>query len=504
MKKIAVRLKNITKQYPGVLALQNVSLEIEEGEVHCLIGENGAGKSTLVKILTGAISKDSGEIWIFGKRIKLKSPREALDIGIRQVYQECKLLENLTVAENIFSGHYPNLRGNPWLVDWKHLYNKAAIMLEKLGIKIDVKLLVENLSPSQKKMVEVAKICSKGAKIIILDEPSGPFQQEELLLLFKIIRQLKKENVSIIYISHRLDEIFEIGDRVSILKDGKYVATVSPKITKKNDIIKLMVGRKVGLNFPPKRQQKEKVDEVLQVLNLNSKDVKNISFSLEKGEILGLAGLIGSGRTEIVRLLFGVDSCNQGKIIINGKTVIISSPKVAIRNGIGFLTEDRKATGLILSHSVLNNISLPILNKIAFLKIISKSKEKYIGSEYVEKLRISTPGLSALVGNLSGGNQQKVVLSKWWATECKILILDEPTIGVDVGTKEEIYKIIRNLSESGVSIIMISSEIPEIIGMADRILVIKEGSIVAELQGENITEEMVIKAAFGGKCVNDK
>jgi len=491
-----LKLQNIYKSYPGVQALDNVSFELLEGEVHALIGENGAGKSTLVKILAGAISGDSGEIFIGDKKVEINSPQTAQKLGISIIYQEFNLSPYLNVAENIFLGREP-VKNIPGFIDWKKLYAEADNILNKIGIRLDIKQQVKSLSVAQKQIVEIAKALSLNAKIIAMDEPSATLTDHELESLFKLIKVLKEEGIGIIYISHRLEEIFKIADRVTVLRDGKLIEVKTIQELNKEEIIRMMVGREVHEEFPKKTF--EKGEKILSVQNVTRKGfVNNVSFNVNEGELLGITGLVGSGRTELARVIFGADSKDEGEIYLKGNKVEIDSPHKAINLGIGLLTEDRKSQGLILGMSVRENITIASLNSISKQGFISKISEKISIKRYISELKIKTPSLEQYVKNLSGGNQQKVILARWLFTQSKLLIFDEPTRGIDVGAKVEIYNLINKLIEEGIGIIIISSELPEILGMCDRILVMYEGKINGEFSYNDATQEKIMYAATGG------
>ena len=488
---IALRMTGITKQFPGVLALDNVNLTVRKGEVHALLGENGAGKSTLVKILAGAYVKDAGEIEVFSQKVELGTPRRAEELGISIIYQELDLVEALSAAENIFMGR---LKTSGIHVKWPEIYREAERFLRELEIDIDVRRPVRDLGIAQQQMVEVAKALSKEARIIIMDEPTAPLTNRETENLFNVIRKLKKNEVSVIYISHRLEEVKQICDYATILRDGKTVAEADVDDFTLDDIIHHMVGREIKEKYP--RIEKTIGEEIIRVENLYSGDkAKNINFSIRAGEILGIGGLVGAGRTEMARSLFKLDKNTGGKVYIRGKLCHIKKPGDAIAAGIGFLTEDRKNEGLILKMNVGENITLATLKEFAgFLHLSLKKEQKTVG-EYIDKLAIKTPSSKQLVNNISGGNQQKIVLAKWMLSHCDVLIFDEPTRGIDVGAKIEVYNIINNLSKEGKAVLIISSEIPELLGISDRILVMARGRISGELKREEATQEAVMTLA---------
>jgi ribose transport system ATP-binding protein len=490
----ALEMQHITKTFPGVVALDDVGFELRKGEVHILLGENGAGKSTLMKILSGAYQKSEGRILLDNQEIEIKNPKHAQELGISIIYQELNLVPQLSSAENIFLGREPV--SNLGLIDRKAMNQKAAQILRELGIEIDVRRPVRELSIAQQQMVEVAKAISLKAKILIMDEPTSALTEKEIGELFAQIRHLKNAGVSIIYISHRMEELFEIGDRVTILRDGKHIGTHQIRDTTKAELIRLMVNRELTNQFP--KVPAHQGEEVLKVTDLNIHGVlNNINFSLRRGEVLGIAGLLGSGRTELARAIFGVDKIDSGKIYIKGKLRQVRSPRIAINSGMGFLTEDRKTQGLVLVLSVKDNICLPSIGKFSKLGFVKTGDETRAAKRFITELRIKTPGVNQKVVYLSGGNQQKVVLSKWLCCQADILIFDEPTRGIDVGSKAEIYQLMNQLTAAGVAVIMISSELPEILGMSDRILVMHQGGITGEFVSGEATQEKVLHCALG-------
>ncbi|HZO88217.1 MAG TPA: sugar ABC transporter ATP-binding protein [Chthonomonadaceae bacterium] len=492
-----LEMRHISKQYPGVRALDDVSLTVYAGEVHALLGENGAGKSTLMKILAGAQPKDSGEILISGRPVHIDSPQKAMDLGVSIIYQEFNLVPYLSAGENIFLGREPHAV-LPGFVDFKRLYREAQQVLDRLGVRLDARTPVNQLSVAQQQMVEIAKATSKEAKIIVMDEPSATLTEHELQSLFSLIRQLKAEGVSIVYISHRLEEVFEICDRATILRDGHWIATEDVANLTRERIIQLMVGRELKEAIP--KVAAEPGPPALAVKHLNRKGVlHDISFAVRQGEILGIAGLVGAGRTELARAIFGADPIDGGTIELFGRPVKIRSPQDAIRHGIGLVTEDRKQQGLVLGMAVRENNTLANLDALSTLGFIRSREERQVAEKYRASLAIKTPSIEQTVQNLSGGNQQKVVLAKWLFTGSKVLIFDEPTRGIDVGAKSEIYKLMNELAAQGVAIIMISSELPEVLGMSDRILVMHEGSIAGELSRAEATQEKIMHLATGGE-----
>jgi ribose transport system ATP-binding protein len=496
-----IRMENIHKSFPGVKALKGVNLIVKAGEVHALVGENGAGKSTLIKILMGVYQKDEGEIYIEGEKVQLKNPIQAKAYGLGAVYQDITLAPHLSVGENFFLGKVPLTKSK--LVDWKKINKVTKEILEELDINIDPRTLVKDLTVAQQEMVTIAKTVHEEAKLIVFDEPTALLANEETEELFKLISKLKASGVGIIYISHRMEEIFKICDTVTVLKDGAWVNTLLISETDEDSLIAMMVGRSVedmySINHPVIGEN------VLEVKNLTKKGrFKNISLELHKGEILGLFGLVGSGRTDIVRCIFGAEPFDSGEIIINGEKANIKSPADGIKYGIGLLPEDRKTQGLGLSLSVEVNTNLASYEDISSLGVIDLKKESERAEKYKEDLRIKTPSIKQKVRNLSGGNQQKVVISKWLCKNSSIFIFDEPTVGVDVGAKVEIYKLFEQLLANGNSIILISSYLPEVMGLADRVMVISEGKHTGTLTREEfmgvankIDEEKVLKLASG-------
>jgi ribose transport system ATP-binding protein len=486
-------LENISKRYPGVQALDAVNLVINKGEVHALVGENGAGKSTLIKVISGAIEPDEGAMVFDGVMYEAMTPRLSTSLGIHMIYQEFNLIPNLSVADNIFIGEQFVKNG---LVDQKTLLSKSREILQKMGIALDPAIEVTELSVAYMQLVEIAKAISRNVKLLIMDEPTAPLSNTEVAVLFRLIHDLKTQGVTIVYISHRMPEIFEISDRVTIMRDGRIVKTLVTGETNTNELIKLMVGREAAAEFPA-RDFSPQDTAVLEVRNLTGNGVKNISFSVHAGEILGLAGLVGAGRTELVRMIFGADPLESGTIRINGRDVTIKNPMHAVSLGIGLVPEDRKQHGAILEFPLHWNITLTILKKLSRGLLQRREKEQSCAEEQRVKLNIKTPGIFQEVKNLSGGNQQKVVLAKWLAGDCGILILDEPTRGVDVGAKWEIYTIMNQLAGRGIAIVMISSEMEEILGMADRITVLCEGRQTGNLERNEFNPEKVLKLASG-------
>ena len=488
-----LEMHQIRKTFPGVVALDGVDFELRRGEVHILLGENGAGKSTLMKILSGAYQKTAGRVTLDGVEVEIKNPAHAQGLGIATIYQEFNLVPHLSIGENIFLGREPVRFG---LIDRRAVNRQASEVLTGLGLKLDPRRPVKGLRVAEQQMVEVAKALSLDARVLIMDEPTAALTEHEIKELFAAIRGLKEKGVSVVYISHRMEELFEIGDRVTVLRDGRSVGTFDVRATNKFELIGLMVNRELTELFP--KEHAERGEEVLRVENLTTRGgLNDVSFSLHKGEVLGIAGLLGAGRTELARAIFGLDKLERGTLKIKGETRRIGSPRAAINLGIGFLTEDRKAQGLILPLSVKDNLCLPSVDKFTSLGFVDAKRERRAAERYVKELRIRTPGLDQKVVYLSGGNQQKVVLSKWLCSEAEVFIFDEPTRGVDVGAKAEIYQLMNRLAASGVAIIMISSELPEILGMSDRILVMRAGAVACEFTAREATQERILECALG-------
>jgi len=489
-------MRGIRKSFDGTQALKGVDFSARRGEVHAIVGENGAGKSTLMKILAGALQRDAGEILLDGQPVIIKSPLSAHRLGIRAVYQEFSLVRHLSITENILIGQMPTGRVR-WLVDWKAAHKLAQEKLAEIGFTgLDVRTRVSSLSVSHQQMVEIAKAAVTQPRIWILDEPSAVLSQEELKRLFQVIGKLKEASALILYISHRLDEVFKVADRITVLKDGELIGTVRPQETSENQLIKMMVGRTLG-EFYPERANKPGA-ELLAVKALGRQgSFKNVSFSLRRGEILGLFGLVGSGRTQLARCIFGAERATRGEIRLNGELIRPHSPHDAVRAGIALLTEDRKRDGLVMSCSIRDNASLAIMEQVSRWGILKTAeRDKRVTAE-VHDLAVHPAQISRLVRQLSGGNQQKVVLAKWLLAKAQVLMLDEPTRGVDVATKVEIYRIISDLAQKGVGILIISSELPEILGMSDRAVVMREGQVAGEFQIARASEESLLACAAG-------
>ena len=495
MSEYVLEMRDIVKRYPGVLAVDHGQLTLRPGEVHCLVGENGAGKSTLMKVLAGAIPMDSGEIRLSGEPVSVTSPHHAQQLGISMIYQEFNLSPFLSVAENIFLGREPRLGKTPF-INWSTMYRDAREILGRVRTDLDVRKPVNECSVAQQQIVEIAKALSFSSKVIVMDEPSATLTDHELKALFDLIRGLKKDGIGMIYISHRLEEIFEIGDRVTVMRDGQYIGTKEVSEVHREDLIHMMVGRELKDEYPKERFARG--EEVLRVEGLGIDGaVQDVSFSLHKGEIMGLTGLVGAGRTEVARAIFGADKLHAGQIFLDGRPITVTSPQDAIRQGIGLLTEDRKTQGLVLGMSVRENTTLANLKDLVRFLFVDRGREREVTLKYVDDLRIKTPTIEQTAQNLSGGNQQKVVLAKWLFTGCRVLIFDEPTRGIDVGAKVEIYKLMNELVRNGVCILMISSELPEVLGMCDRILVMHEGRLAGELPRADADQERLMRLATG-------
>jgi ABC-type sugar transport system ATPase subunit len=490
-----LELKNITKSFPGVLAVQDVTLAAYPAEILALVGENGAGKSTLMNILSGAFTADSGIILLDGSEVKISSPRRAHELGIAMIHQELALIPQMSVAQNIFLGREPLFAAGT-LVDTKTMLNNAQGILDQLGLDFAVNALISDLSIAQRQMVEIAKAISIKSRVIILDEPTSALSERESIKLFSLMRSLREQGVTLIYISHRMEEIFDLSDRVAVMRDGQLVGIAPTKELNANSIVQMMVGRELKEFFP--KTETQRGDVALEVRNLRSGvHLKDATFTLYKGEIVGLAGLVGSGRTEIARVLFGADKNEGGEIRVAGQVVQIHSPQEAIRLGIGLVTEDRKAQGLFLGQSVRSNASVSLFERLSRFGFLFYAKIDQWTRGAIQQLNIRVANLEQRVGNLSGGNQQKVVIARWLAVNPQILILDEPTRGIDVSSKAEIHSLISELAAKGMAILMISSELPEILGISDRILVMREGQLMAEFSRAEATQDRIMQAATG-------
>lgn len=488
-----VELKNITKTYPGVVALNDVSLGFKPGEVHAICGENGAGKSTLIKVMAGAATPEEGEIFVNGEKITAMDPGLSRQLGIEVIYQELILAPHVSVAENIYMG---TRFGKSIVVDWNTMNEKAQSILDSMDITaFKATDIVENLKTANRQLVAIAKAISMNVKFLIMDEPTAPLGEHEVQVLLRIVKELKKKGVTIVYVSHRLDEVFEISDRVSVFRNGQWIKTMNTCDTDKNELIKLMVGRDIGSTYP---ERNSKIgDVVLEAKNIVAEGVKNVSFSVRAGEVLGIGGLVGSGRSELVNTIFGAQKMQSGEIFIKGKKVDINSPSKAIENGIGLIPEDRKLHGLMLEKDVGFNLSICILETISKYCVVDFKTEEQKQREIIERLRIKLPHAGVLAKTLSGGNQQKVVLAKWLLAEADVLIFDEPTRGVDVGAKQEIYQLINELTDKGMAVIMVSSDMEELMGVPDRIMVLHEGECTGGLDKKDFSQVEILKLASG-------
>ena len=491
MSEYILEMHGITKTFPGVIALDHVDLQVQKGTIHALVGENGAGKSTLMKVLNGVYQADSGEIVLDGQPLTIRGVRDAQASGISIIYQEFNLVNTLSVAENIFLGRY----GGGRTIRWKALRAQAAKLIESLGFSFDVDKIVGRLSTAEKQLVEIAKALSLNSKIIVMDEPTSSLTEKEVDLFFPIIERLKKSGITVIYISHKLEEIYRLCDYVTVMRDGKVTGNSAVKDITRDEIIEKMVGRTLDMEYPPRTVKPG--EPVLSVAHLSRRNqLKDISFTLRKGEILGIAGLVGAGRTELAEAIFGADPADSGEITVEGKKAVIRSTLEGKRYSIGLVTEDRKETGLVLPMTLAQNITITDLDRVSSGILLQKPREKQAAEQFIGELNIKTPSVTQTIANLSGGNQQKVALAKWLYADMDILILDEPTRGIDVGAKYDIYCLMNTLTERGKSIIMISSELPEVLGMSDRVLVMHGGQIKGELSSGDMTAEKVMKLAI--------
>lgn len=491
-----LELRDIRKEYPGVVALDGVSLQVKKGEILALIGENGAGKSTLIKTCSGAVIPTSGKIVVNGKEFSHMSPQLASENGIAIIYQEFNNVKGLSAAENLFLGN-PIRKGI--IVDKKAMEEKAAEAFQQLNIKINPKTLVGDLTVGYQQMVEIAKAIMQDAKVLIMDEPSAPLTSAEVESMFKICELLKAKGVSIIYISHRLDEIYRLSDRIVVLRDGEYIKTLITEDSHVEELIHLMVGRELNETYPPRDHSMIQDEVLLELQNVSGNGNIDISLTLRKGEILGLGGLVGAGRTELVEMIFGAAKKTSGKILFRGEEINPRTPREAIDKGIALVPEDRKRHGALLDVSIKNNINMPIYKHISKASVIDSKKEMTVAQEYEKSLLIKTPTLNQLVKNLSGGNQQKVIIGKWLAANSELIIFDEPTRGIDVGAKFEIYKLMNTLVESGKTILLISSEMEELMGMSDRVLVLAGGRVTGELQKDDFDQKAIMRMASDTK-----
>jgi ribose transport system ATP-binding protein len=494
-KQPVVELKGISKQFFGFYALKNVNLQVFPGEVHSLLGENGAGKSTLIKIMAGVNSLEEGSYWVDGKQVNIQNPRDAHNLGINVVFQELTLVPSLSIAENIFFGRLPCKRWNR--VDWKRLYADTRHLLSEVGLNLDPRTKAGLLGVAQQQLIEIARALSRESKVIAMDEPTSALSQNEIERLFLLIEKLKNKGVGIIYVSHKFDELFRITDRITVLRDGGKVGEVQTKDTTHDQLITMMVGRELSNLFP--KVKGIPGDVVLEVKDVSSDKVKNISFQLRRGEVIGFSGLMGSGRTELARAIFGLDPILSGEILIDGQRLIPHSSTRAVEEGIGYIPENRKDEGLVLTSSVRENMTLAALKNYVHKGKIDQKKERAAAEHTIAQLRIKTQSSEQKILSLSGGNQQKVILGRWFMKDgLKILICDEPTRGIDIGSKSEIYRIISDLAQKGIAVMIMSSEMPEILSMCDRIFVMKEGRITGHFLQDEASQEKLMNKAIGG------
>lgn len=495
MQKYKISLRHITKSFPGVKALSDINFDVRKGTVHVIMGENGAGKSTMMKIINGVYHPDSGEIFIDGEQVSIKSPMQATEHGIAMIYQELHFVPEFTIEQYLFMGKEPQkIKG---IVDWKKLHGDAVRILKEEGVDYDPRTKIKDITVSDLQILEIIKATTSGADIIIMDEPTSSISNQEVDRLFTKIHELKEKGITILYISHKLDEIFRIADDITIIRDGAVIETRPAREYDNDTIITKMVGRPLDNVYPEIHTSPGK--EYFRVEGLSGDGFDNVSFHVKKGEIIGFAGLVGAGRTEVMRAVVGLDSIREGKLFKDGKEIQNKTVQGAKSNGIVMVSEDRRRYGIIGVRSIRENIILPNLKRASRTGILDHKKEKQITADYFKKLNIKAPGDSTLLQNLSGGNQQKVVLAKWLLTEPDVLILDEPTRGIDVGAKYEIYCLIREMLEEGTTIIMVSSELPELIGMCDRIYVMAEGRVTGEVSKQEMTQEVIMKLATGGQ-----
>lgn len=488
-------LSSISKSFPGVQALDSVNLEVYPGEIHALVGENGAGKSTLMRIISGASSKDSGSMKWRGYEVDIKTPIEAQNLGIAMIHQELALIPYIDIGKNIFLGREPQGK-IPGLIDWSNLYQASSDILDSLGLNISPRTIIKDLSIAQQQMIEVAKSLSMDASLLVMDEPTSALTDREVETLFEQMSRLRSEGVSIIFISHRLEEVYRVADKVTVLRDGRWIGTHPADSLSENEIVKMMVGRELVAS---KTHESHSTD--VSVLRLNdvhtSGIVRGVSLDLKEGEILGIAGLVGAGRTELLEAIFGVRHITQGQILLEGEQIELDSPSKAIHSGVGFVPEDRKAQGLFLNMGVRQNIVLAALDTLTRLGIVLRTRANALTSSLIKQLDIRPPNQQQRVRNLSGGNQQKVVIARWLALEPRVLLLDEPTRGIDVGAKSEIHALLDQMAKTGVAILMVSSELPEILSVCDRILVMREGRLMLETEPDSTTQDEIMRVAAG-------
>jgi ABC-type sugar transport system ATPase subunit len=492
-----LRMQGISKSFPGVQALKSVDFSVTRGEIHALVGENGAGKSTLMKILTGALLEDEGQISLDDQPVQINNPGDAQQLGISMIHQELSLIPYLTVGQNIFLGREPRARIGTF-IDWPDLYSQAQILLDQLNVNVDSRTSVQDLSIAQRQMVEVAKALSFNADLIAMDEPTSSLTDRETEILFQVMRSFKGQGISIIFISHRLEEVFEIADSITVLRDGETIGTDRIDDLDVDQVVRMMVGRELGELYP--KDDIEQRGVVLEATGLeDGRELHPANISLQSGEILGIAGLAGAGRTALAETLFGARASVKGQIKIGGRLVKVQHPGHAIRLGMGFVPEDRKLQGLFLNMAVRENVVISALPEVSRFSFVNFSKADKLAREFIEKLKIRTPSVKQLIRNLSGGNQQKVIIARWLTLNPRILILDEPTRGIDVATKAEIHALMNQLAKEGVAVMMVSSDLPEVLGVSDRILVMRAGRIVAEFSREEATQDNIMHAATGGR-----
>jgi inositol transport system ATP-binding protein len=495
----AIEMKNITKRFPGVIALNNMHIKIKQGSIHAIVGENGAGKSTLMHILSGAYEPDTGEIILFNEQVKIKNQKQAIELGISMIYQELNMVYDMNIAENIFLGREPKKRVTGF-VDYKKMHVAAKEILSELGLDYKTNEKLRNLTVADMQMVEIAKSVSRNCKVLVMDEPTSAISELEIQTLFKFLNKLKEKNVTIIYISHKLNELFQIADAVTIIRDGCYVDTRKISELNRNEIVKKMVGREVSNLFPKQKVPVLSAEPLFEVRGLTRSGVfKDINFSVRAGEILGISGLMGSGRTEVARAIFGLDKLDSGEIFVDGQKIVINNSRDAIKVGIAMVPEDRKRYGLILCQSIVENITLVHLKKFVKRFFLNRNAEKIETIKKIELLGIKVSDIRQSVNLLSGGNQQKVVLAKWLVKVPKVFIMDEPTRGIDVGSKYEIYKLMGKFAAQGMALIMISSELPEILGISDRVLIMSEGASKGIFETGEVDANKIMSISTGGK-----
>lgn len=494
---IYLHMQGISKSFPGVQALNSVDFSVSEGEIHALVGENGAGKSTLMKILTGALLCDQGQISLKDQIVEIEDPGDAQALGISMIHQELSLIPYLTVGQNIYLGREPRARLGAF-IDWPELYDQTQVLLDRLQVKVDSRASVQDLSIAQRQMVEVAKALSFNANLIAMDEPTSSLTDRETEILFQVMRSFRDQGISIIFISHRLEEVFEIADRVTVLRDGETIGTAPVADLDVDQVVRMMVGRDLGELYP--KEEVEQGEVVLEAVNLeDGRELHSVSITLKAGEILGIAGLAGAGRTGLAETLFGVRPASKGQIKIGGRNVPVKNPGKAIQLGMGFVPEDRKLQGLFLNMAVRENVVISSLPEVSRFSFVNFPQADKLAREFIEKLKIRTPSVKQLVRNLSGGNQQKVIIARWLTLNPRILILDEPTRGIDVATKAEIHALMNQLALDGVAVMVVSSDLPEVLGVSDRILVMRAGRVVAEFTRQEATQDDIMHAATGGK-----